>query len=396
MLTQKAAASYLADSTRTCQIPLAPEQFRRKDRAPHDFVFFGHVPVRAYKSARQWKFMPADVMRAGRAVSELHWDPEDLVALEHTELARRRPDGFTHIGWRTEIRRVIDSVGAVVGCHCGPPQAAALQHPRHAAPDCLLRRYRDYTIACTLPVRALVQAGGTWMIPRALACVLDQRDEGESRLRTVAQQCEGCGAHSSDGSWRTPTATGWKNVCPACAAASLRSYCGELQGFAYTRVREHGPSAADFLCAVCKPARPATDWDHCHAHGLIRGPLCGSCNTMEGQGKEFLAQPGSLQHLLRCDGCRAQRSLPPHHRLAVLRRHLHLTWGAKGCDWPMHMHVILEEADGGYDCTVRCSRPAAAGPEHKTRTLHGLRLTHEEAARVLSRTVEEGSAWLDL
>ncbi|MGW7642911.1 endonuclease domain-containing protein [Streptomyces bobili] len=63
-------------------------------------------------------------------------------------------------------------------------------------------------------------------------------------------------------------------------------------GAAYVRVREHGPSAANFLCADCETARRATDWDDCHAHGLIRGPLCGSCSTVEGQGKEFLARPG--------------------------------------------------------------------------------------------------------
>ncbi|MFM9702554.1 endonuclease domain-containing protein [Streptomyces galilaeus] len=104
-------------------------------------------------------------------------------------------------------------------------------------------------------------------------------------------------------------------------------------GAAYVSVREHGPSAANFLCADCETARRATDWDDCHAHGLIRGPLCGSCNAMEGQGKEFLARPGSLQHLLQCDDCRTERILPPpHHRLAELRRHLHrslLRFGAR-------------------------------------------------------------------
>ncbi|MFI0088250.1 endonuclease domain-containing protein [Streptomyces bobili] len=111
------------------------------------------------------------------------------------------------------------------------------------------------------------------MIPRTLACILDQRDERESGLQAAEQHCDGCGALSPDGSWRTPTATGWRIICPACAASSLRRYRRELQGAASLRVREHGPSAANFLCVVCETARPATDWDHCHAHGLIRGPL---------------------------------------------------------------------------------------------------------------------------
>lgn len=386
MLTQKAAAWYLADATRACPIPLACERFRRKDRAPHDFVFFGHVPVRAYKSARQWRFVPEAVLRAGRTVAELPWDPEDLVCLERAQQDARRTEDFTHTGWRTETQRVVDRAGASYGCRCHPPQAAA-QQPRHTHPDCLLRRYQDYTIACTLPVRALVWADAAWMIPRTLACILDQRDERESGLQAAEQHCDGCGALSPDGSWRTPTAIGWRIICPACAVSRLRRYRRELQGAAYVRVREHGPSAANFLCVVCETARPATDWDHCHAHGLIRGPLCGSCNTMEGQGKEFLARPGSLQHLLQCDDCRTERSLPPHHRLAALRRHLHLVWGAQDCDWLLHMHVTVEETDGGYDCTVHCSVS-----EYGIRAVRSVRLSHEEATHVLSRTVEEALA----
>ncbi|MYV47802.1 hypothetical protein GT031_20005 [Streptomyces sp. SID2888] len=135
---------------------------------------------------------------------------------------------------------------------------------------------------------------------------------------------------------------------------------------------------------MCETCRPATDWDHCHTHHLIRGPLCSSCNTTEGQGKEFLAKRGSVPHLLRCDGCRTQRCLPPHHRLAALRRHLHLKWGVQGCDWPMHMCVNLEEeGEGGYDCRVRCAGEGSLG----SRTV---RLTHEEAERILLSTVEDG------
>lgn len=109
---------------------------------------------------------------------------------------------------------------------------------------------------------------------------------------------------------------------------------------------------------------------------------------MEGQGKEFLARPGSLQHLLQCDDCRTERILPPpHHRLAELRRHLHLVWRAQDCDWPLHTHVTVEETDGGYDCTVHCSVS-----EHGIRAVRSVRLSHEEAAHGLSRTVEEALA----
>ncbi|MEU1502597.1 endonuclease domain-containing protein [Streptomyces sp. NPDC005732] len=387
MITRKTAVLYLSDAIRACSIPVVPELFRRKDRASHDFVFFGHVPVRAYKHAGQWKFMPRDVLQAGRTVAELPWDPQDLVCLEHAEEGTRSSDGFTCTGWRTEIRHVIHSAGADSGCGCHLPQGATAHQRRHTASDCVLRRYQDYSIACTLPMRALVRVSGNWMIPRTLASILDRRDEQESTFHAAGQRCDHCGDAGSDGSWRTPTAGGWRTVCPACAAATLQRYRRELQGVPYARVREHGPSAAGFLCAVCETARPATDWDHCHGHGLIRGPLCGSCNTMEGQGKDFLARPGSVWHLLRCDGCRARRILPPHHRLAALRRHLHLTRGVRGCEWPLHMHVVLEEADHGYNFTVRCR-----GSLHRTRGEGSLRLTYEEAEQILSRTVEEGLA----
>ncbi|MBZ6478125.1 endonuclease domain-containing protein [Streptomyces griseocarneus] len=230
----------------------------------------------------------------------------------------------------------------------------------------------------------LVWTADTWLIPRTLAHILDQWQEAEAALKATTHPCSGCGAPDKSSSWRTSTTNGWKVLCPACSAASLRHYRQELKGIAHSRVREHGPRAREYLCAVCRTPRPATDWDHCHEHGLIRGPLCGSCNTKEGQGKEFLALPDSVPHLLRCDGCRAQRTLPPHHRLAALRRHLHLQWGAQGCDWPMHMCVAIDESGGsGYECRVRCPEK---GPS-RSRSLH---LTVGEAEHILALTVETG------
>ncbi|MEU1932900.1 endonuclease domain-containing protein [Streptomyces coeruleorubidus] len=54
---------------------------------------------------------------------------------------------------------------------------------------------------------------------------------------------------------------------------------------------------------------PAAGWDHCHEHGYVRGPLCGSCNTREGTGipHYYLRLEGAaLQHLLECRGCLEQ------------------------------------------------------------------------------------------
>jgi hypothetical protein len=55
-------------------------------------------------------------------------------------------------------------------------------------------------------------------------------------------------------------------------------------------------------------------WDHCHAHGFVRGPVCASCNTYEGGGYRFIHRPGAVRHLLLCDGCRRDRTVPPRHQ----------------------------------------------------------------------------------
>ncbi|MFF1717403.1 hypothetical protein [Streptomyces sp. NPDC058268] len=99
MMNQKSAVWYLANATRTCPIPLNPEGFRRKDRAPHDFVFFGHTPVRTYKRAGQWQFLDADVRRAGRRMAELPWDSEDLADLWRDEQGESEPAAFVHTSW---------------------------------------------------------------------------------------------------------------------------------------------------------------------------------------------------------------------------------------------------------------------------------------------------------
>ncbi|MGW7362429.1 endonuclease domain-containing protein [Streptomyces sp. NPDC054841] len=388
MISQKLAARYLADELHGCVVPMDPELFRYKRFTQHDFVFFGHVPVRAYKHANRWRFSEADVRSAGRAIASLPWDPGDLVAPRLGD--GRGPEAGAHTSWRVQIHRAIQGAGAAVrresGCPCGPlfcRQDNGWDMPCGLTPDGLLQRYGGYSIACTLPVPTLVWAEDTWLIPRTLAFILDQWEEAEGRLDAAAQPCSGCGMPSPNSSWPTSATTGWKVLCPACAAASLRLYSQELKGVTYARVRERGPRAEDYLCTVCDPPRPAAVWDHCHEHGLVRGPLCGSCNTMEGHGMEFLARQGSVRHLLRCEACRTLRSLPQHHRLAMLRRHLHAERGASGCDWPMHMCVSLTECgDGAYDYRVRCPGQRASS--------RGL-LTAREVEHVLSLTVETGA-----
>lgn len=384
MISQKLAVRYLADATSNCPIPMAPEHFTHKRFTEHDFVHFGHVSVRSYKHTNQWQFHEPDVRNAGCTIAALPWDPEDLIdPRSGSQPPTETAPGDTN--WRTLIRGAIhaaaDAARKENGSSCGPSSCrhdtTSWTLPCGLTPAGLLQRYSGYSIACTLPIPTLVWSDETWLIPRTLSVILDQWGENETRLRAAVQICSGCGTHSKDSSWRTPTAGGWKVLCDACAATRLRTYRQELTGVAYARVRERGPRADDFLCVMCDRPRPATVWDHCHEHGLIRGPLCGSCNTMEGQGKEFLARDGSVQHLLRCEGCHHSRTLPAHHRLAALRRHLHHKYGVQDCVWPMHGCVSITETDDGYECKVRCPGQGQGHP--------GIQLTASDAERILSR-----------
>ncbi|MFB6572963.1 endonuclease domain-containing protein [Streptomyces noursei] len=391
MISQKLAVQFLVDETTTCSMPLAPHRFRVQRFAEHDFVHFGHVRVRAYKHANRWRFHEPDIRKAGRTIAALPWDPYDLVDPRLGDLDQREPASAS-TNWRYSIRRTIQSAAYRAhsndGCPCGTSYALHEDNgwalPCGLTPRSIAERYGNHDIACTLPIQTLVWSKETWLIPRTFATILDRWEEDQHTLRGTAQVCSGCGAHNTDpDTWRTPTTTGWKVLCPACATATLRGYRQELNGVAYSRVRERGPRAEDYLCTLCVPHRPAATWDHCHDHDVIRAPLCGSCNTKERQGKEFLTQEGSIQHLLSCNGCRRERTLPAHHRLAALRHHIHRELGTSGCTWPTHLCVPLTAAaDGSYQGLVQCREM-----RHRAKDVQ---VTSSEAESVLAKLIEAG------
>ncbi|MFB7867891.1 endonuclease domain-containing protein [Streptomyces sp. NPDC056069] len=387
MISPQLAAAYLADETRHCPVPMAPGRFEYRRDARHDFVFFGHRPVRAYKQSGRWKFHEPEVRAAGRAVAALPWDPDDL--------ADPRPGGpssqggslLEPAGWRAQIWRLAGSAARTAheehGCPCGTPwygHAMTWGLRCGLTEEVLRRRYGQYSIACILPVASLVWRGDTWMIPRTLAFMLDRWEAADEALGRAPTSCRVCGTMVTGSGWGTAATGGGQTLCPGCARATLLSYGGQFQGRPYAKIRDSAPQAGGYLCVLCDPPRPAAAWDHCHDHGLVRGPLCVSCNTMEGHGKEFLTLKGSTAHLLRCTQCRTTRTLPANHRLAALRQHLHRERAADGRDCPLHMCVqIAEGSDGGYIYTVTCA----------DRT-QSLLLSAEEAARIQARAVEEG------
>lgn len=111
MITPQLAARYLADETHRCAIPMAPDRFRYKCNrdAKHDFAFFGHLPVRAYKMSNRWKFVESDVRAAGRGIAALAWDPDDLVDPRSGGVGRQGGSRLAPTGWRAQIHGLIDS-----------------------------------------------------------------------------------------------------------------------------------------------------------------------------------------------------------------------------------------------------------------------------------------------
>jgi hypothetical protein len=73
---------------------------------------------------------------------------------------------------------------------------------------------------------------------------------------------------------------------PKGALGDAGIYADELHGRRYRADpsdRRDWPQASQFMCAGCMSAR-ASVWDHCHTHGYVRAPLCGTCNTRHWSG----------------------------------------------------------------------------------------------------------------
>lgn len=114
--------------------PVAPEHFRRKRFIEHDFVFFGHQSVRAYKHANRWQFHEPDVRGAARSLALLAWDPEDLIAPRPDGGGEPPPPAPAPIGWRAQIQIVADSAAArsANGCRVALKISVAYERIQYA------------------------------------------------------------------------------------------------------------------------------------------------------------------------------------------------------------------------------------------------------------------------
>ncbi|MFJ1608472.1 endonuclease domain-containing protein [Streptomyces sp. NPDC088253] len=74
---------------------------------------------------------------------------------------------------------------------------------------------------------------------------------------------------------------------------------GHLCRVPYESSRRRNTRADAYLCSLCKES-PASAWDHCHDHGFVRGPLCGSRNTHEAKASPdwFLRHEDNVLHVL--------------------------------------------------------------------------------------------------
>ncbi|MFI1502604.1 endonuclease domain-containing protein [Streptomyces platensis] len=377
LISPQTAQGLLADLTQACGLPVAPEELGHCRFTVGDHVFIGDFPLRGYKHKGRWRLDDREVQQAGRALVQLPFDPHDLV---DTKLPVRRPDSDTYddTDWRRMLLRWMRSAAFKEtwdnGCPCGPRteegrgcrRREGLQDnglPCGLAMDQLKQRYGRQTIAGTRPLDVLAwdQDRKKWLAPRAYVALLDRWATARDTVDDKARQCSGCGKTTDDRwGWRSPTRNGWITLCPRCTSTSHQKYAGHLHGTQYDSLSRL-VRADGYLCQLCSEPRRASHWDHCHDHGYVRGPLCASCNTYESLGTDFLSVTAGLAHLLECRGCRLQRTLPQHHRAAVVRKHLEMTERHDRCRQPPRVREENEAVDG----TVRFVLGCYAHPQEK-------------------------------
>ncbi|MDL5206643.1 endonuclease VII domain-containing protein [Streptomyces sp. ALI-76-A] len=339
-ISREYARSLFADLTQNAPVPLDPDELLHMPRLrQHGHVFFGDIAVRCYKHKARWTYDERDIRAAGRAFADMEVDLDDVVDVQlpaYRDLPERDPEEWHRPNWRRQLvswmfaraqnqlleqGRSYDAWGSWrnIGANGLPGE---LTWEEFVASSSKARHLQN--IAGTRPLQLLTWSGETWLLPRAYVDLLDRWERRQDELVARARLCSSCGEQGPYwGGWRTPTTSGYITRCPPCSGAAFQPYTGHLRGVQYETIRRRGTRADDYLCRLCK-ASQASVWDHCHEHGHVRGPLCGSCNTREGTARPyyFLQLEGGALHLLECRGCLEQRTLPRRFHLDVVRAHL--------------------------------------------------------------------------
>lgn len=365
MISPQLAGQILTEITQHSPVPAAPAGLTRYTFQANDHVMIGDTAVRGYKHKSQWRLVEKDIRRAAHNLAALVIDTDDLTAVtvppQYDRMGAVPGDGLR---WRW---RILDGVEtalyrehearacACIGGECRGPRSKETGLPQGIVWDELLQSHAKLVIASTRPLPLLSWSPEQgWMLPRAYADMLDRAEQVEAALSQRADVCSGCGAVGDRWRWRTSSKAGFQTQCPSCATATYRPYTGHLQGRRYTTLSSRY-QADEYLCCLCPEPRRAYYWDHCHEHDLVRGPTCASCNTAEGGGSRFTRylDGAGLRHLMRCDGCRNERTVPPRHQADVIRHEVKPE-PHEGCTATPALAFCMTESDGSVSMHLSC------------------------------------------
>ncbi|GEB60070.1 endonuclease domain-containing protein [Streptomyces gardneri] len=342
-ISPKLARTYFAEISAGSAVPLDLDDLVRMVRLrQHGHVVIGDIAIRCYKNKSKWTYDERDIRRAARALTDFPIDFDDVIEVQlppYRDRDEQDPEEQGRADWRGTIaawmfwrarhkhrlERPAEEWNDESWQRIGPdglPGELTWEEFAAASSDC--RR----TIANTRPLQLITRSGGSLFLPRAYAELLDRWEQVTEGIIDRARTCSRCQAQGPRwGGWRTPSPRGYDTLCPPCSGATFQRYTGRLRGVQYESSRTRGTRADDYLCRLCAETRAAA-WDHCHDHGYVRGPLCGSCNTYEGKStpQSFLQDhEGAALHLLECLGCLDRRTLPARYHAAIAQMQVEAT-----------------------------------------------------------------------
>ncbi|MFD0007133.1 endonuclease domain-containing protein [Streptomyces sp. NPDC127178] len=338
-ISPKLAHTYFTDISAGSPLPLDLDDLLHMVHLHrHNHVVIGDIALRCYKNKSKWTYDERDIRRAAQGFADFRLDIDDVVEVQlpaYRDHAEKDPEDRGRADWRRQSASWLFWQARQKHQEGRPYEEGDDSWKRIGAdglPGTLT--WDEFAAACsgarlanTRPLELMTFSGGSLFVPKSYAELLDRWEHVEEDLVAQARTCKGCAAQGPRwGAWRTKSPHGYVTLCPPCAGATFQRYTGHLRGVLYDSPRVRRTRADDYLCRMCAQTRAAA-WDHCHAHGLVRGPLCGSCNTLEGKSSphSFLEQEGTVQHLLECSGCLERRTLPGRYHVAIAQKHLEAT-----------------------------------------------------------------------